>query len=70
MTRRYFKSDLKSKALKCAVDDFDAAHDRATAKKVYLKWEVFHNEPLFKDAIERKRKYFQNKKDGDTRTSN
>lgn len=55
-------SNLRAKALKCAIDEFDNTRDRATAKTVYLKWKVFHNEYQFKQAIERKRKEFLNVK--------
>lgn len=54
-------SNLKRKALKCAVKDLDNQHNRADAAKVYRKWEVFHNEWDFKQAIERKRIEFGNK---------
>lgn len=59
MKKRYFHSELKSKSLKCAVAELDAAHDRDTAKDVYFKWKVFHDEYDFKQAIERKRKEFK-----------
>ena len=53
-------NNLKKKALKCAVNDLDNQHTRETARKVYLKWAVFHNEWDFKLAVERKRIEFEN----------
>lgn len=56
---KYIKSDLKRKALKCAISDLDKAHNKEYARKVYKKWAVFHNEYEFKQAVNRKKTEFK-----------
>lgn len=56
-------SNLLSKALKCAIDDISIAKDRVEANKIYLKWEFFHKNSAFKDAVKKKQEKFKNKFD-------
>lgn len=47
---------LKVKALDVAIKDLNQAINRDMANKIYQKWEVFHNHPQFKKAVEAKQK--------------
>lgn len=53
---------LKVKALHVAIKDLNRAFNRDMANNIYQKWEVFHNHPQFKKAVEEKQKEFLNLK--------
>lgn len=47
---------LHQKALKCAIKDMNDAPTREDANIVFLKWECFHSNRKFKEAIKAKQK--------------
>jgi len=49
---------LKIKAMETAIDELSKSITPKMANRVYLKWEVFHNEPQFKRAIQAKKMKF------------
>ncbi len=52
---------LKVKALEAAVTAIKKAVNRKQANVIYSRWEVFHQEPEFKQAVKEKLKYFKDK---------
>jgi hypothetical protein len=54
------KRPLKIKALECAVRDIQIAKDRDQANERYKRWEVFHQEPEFIEAVKSKKESLKN----------
>jgi len=50
---------LAAKALECAIKDILSAKDRDQANDRYKKWEVFHKEPQFLEAVRQKQIRFK-----------
>lgn len=45
------RTPLYKKAIACAIRDIKNSIDRTSSNKIYLKWEVFHSDLEFKQAI-------------------
>ena len=56
-------SNLKRKALKCAIIALRNAKDRESGNKVRKDFECFKNDPEFREAVRKKRIEFENKKE-------
>ena len=52
---------LKVKALECAINNLNMAATPKMANIIYKKWEVFHSDFRFKQAIQEKKLKFQKK---------
>ncbi len=50
---------LHQKALKCAIADIKKQITPKAANRCYKKWEAFHNNDQFKQAVADKQKHFQ-----------
>lgn len=55
------KLTLEQKCLKVAINQIKQATTRERANIIYLAWGVFHHNKEFMEAIETKKKYFENK---------
>ena len=52
---------LYIKSLECAINELKQAHDVITARSVYTKWAVFHNNARFNSVVNSKKEEFDKK---------
>lgn len=52
---------LKTKALECAIKSISYAISPKMANIIYKRWEVFHEDPRFKQVIRNKQLKFKSK---------